>query len=229
MAPAQQGQRRHRDNVKEAYASTMAMTPLWWGQQYHLDNGNNAIATRATKLLQWWQRCLDCEDACASTMATPLQWERGCQLGNIKVACASMMVTTPLLQGQQHQLNDYASLTTAEMPLHWGGQRPLQWQQSACTSMATTPSQRGQQCHHDDGEDACASMMTKTPLQQGQQCQLEDGNNTIATRETTPLQIKGNNVIVTRATMPAQRKQGRLPLKTPKKIKTKFIVLSNVY
>jgi hypothetical protein len=42
-------------------------------------------------------------------------------------------------------------------------------------------------------------MMTKTPLQQGQQCQLEDGNGTIATRETTSLQIMGNNVIVMRA------------------------------
>jgi hypothetical protein len=45
-------------------------------------------------------------------------------------------------------------------------------------------------------------MMTTTPLQQGQQCQLEDGNKAIATRATTPLQIKDNDSIVMRATMP---------------------------
>jgi hypothetical protein len=45
-------------------------------------------------------------------------------------------------------------------------------------------------------------MMTTTPLQQGQQCQLEDSNNTIATRATTPLQIKGKDTIVRRETTP---------------------------
>ncbi len=65
------------------------------------------------------------------------------------------------------------------------------------------PLQQGQQCHCDDGKDACTLMMTKTPLQQGQQRQLEDSNNTIVKRETTPLRIKSNNAIIKRATMPA--------------------------
>jgi hypothetical protein len=53
-------------------------------------------------------------------------------------------------------------------------------------------------------------MMMTTLLQWGQQCQLEDGNDAIATRATTPLQIKSNNAIVTRAMTPAQQCQGRL-------------------
>jgi hypothetical protein len=47
------------------------------------------------------------------------------------------MATISLLQGQQHQLNDYASLMMAEMPL-----------------------QQGQHCHCDNGKDTCASMAT---------------------------------------------------------------------
>jgi hypothetical protein len=46
-------------------------------------------------------------------------------------------------------------------------------------------------------------MMMTPPLQQVQQCQLEYSNNAIATRATTPLQIKGNNAIVARTTTPA--------------------------
>jgi hypothetical protein len=70
-----------------------------------------------------------------------------------------------LLQGQQHQLDDYTSLTAAEMPSQQGQQLPLQQRQrrlhinsnnaiksvnhhcnnskDACTSTATMPSQQG--------------------------------------------------------------------------------------
>jgi hypothetical protein len=48
---------------------------------------------------------------------TLLQQEPQRQLNNSKEACASMRATTPLLQGQQSQLNEYASLTMAEMSL----------------------------------------------------------------------------------------------------------------
>jgi hypothetical protein len=43
--------------------------------------------------------------------------------------------------------------------------------------MATMPSRQGQQCHCNDGKDACTLMIAMMPLQQGQQCQLEDGDN----------------------------------------------------
>jgi hypothetical protein len=69
-----------------------------------------------------------------------------------------MTAATLLLQeGQQHQLNDYATLTMAEMPLQQG-------KQYACTSMATMQLQQGQQCHLNDCEDACTFMMRTKPL-----------------------------------------------------------------
>jgi hypothetical protein len=40
-----------------------------------------------------------------------------------------MTAMTPLLQGQQCQLDDYASLTMAETPSQQGQQLPLQQQQ----------------------------------------------------------------------------------------------------
>jgi hypothetical protein len=52
----------------------------------------------------------------------------------------------------------------------------------ACASTTTTPSQQGQLRHCNDGKDACALMMITSPLQQGQQRQLEDGNNAIRMR-----------------------------------------------
>jgi hypothetical protein len=76
--------------------------------------------------------------------------------------------------------------------------------------MATMPLRQGQQCHRNDGKDACALMMMTMPFQQGQRHQLEDDNNAIATRATTPSQIKGNNTIVPRATTPAWQRQGCL-------------------
>ncbi len=120
---------------------TRVTTPAW--------QCNDAITARATTLSQWQQRCLDCKDACVSMTATSSQQGQPHQLNNSKDACALMMATTILLQGQWHQLNDYASSTTTETPLEWGQQKPLQlWQRplhfncnNAITTRATTPSQ----------------------------------------------------------------------------------------
>jgi hypothetical protein len=175
-----------------------------------LDNSNNAIATRATMLLQQRQRCLDCKDACASTMATPAQQGEQHQLDNSKAACASMTTTTPLWQGQWHQLDDYASLITAEMPLQWRWQSPLQQQQRHLCINGNKAIETRTKCHCNDGKDACSLMMMTMPLQGGQWCQLKDRNNVIATRATMPLRIKGNNAIVTRAMSSAWWRQGCL-------------------
>jgi hypothetical protein len=79
-----------------------------------------------------------------------------------------MTATIPLLQGQQHQLDNYASLTALESPLGQGQQLPLQqWQRClhingtmpsrASTTIATTvktPAHQRQQCHHNEGDNA---------------------------------------------------------------------------
>jgi hypothetical protein len=214
----QQGQ-HHLCNVGNGASATRATMPLWQQQKcLRIDNGNDAIVTRATTPACQWQQC-HCNEGnnIIATMAKMpgLQRRLFISKGNtitMRVTAPAwqhwdayllMTATTPLLQGQQYQLNDYASLTMAELPLQQGRQLPLQRWQDAHTSKASASSRQGKQCHRDDGKDACASMMMKTPLQQGQQCQLEDSNNAIAMRKTIPSQIKGNSAIVTRATMPA--------------------------
>jgi hypothetical protein len=57
------------------------------------------------------QRCLRINDGNTIAMRATTQ------LDNSKDACTLMTAMTPLLQGQQRQLDDYASLTAAEMPL----------------------------------------------------------------------------------------------------------------
>jgi hypothetical protein len=100
--------------------------------------------------------------------ATPLQWGQQPQLDNSEDACTLMTATTPFLQGQQHQLNDDASLTAAETPSQQGQQLPLQWRQRCLhingnnasratitiATMVKTPAHQRQQCHHDKGKDA---------------------------------------------------------------------------
>jgi hypothetical protein len=114
---------------------------------------------------------------------------------------------TPLLWGQQHQLNDYASSTTAETLLQQGQQSPLQrWQRCLhinCNNTIITraiTSLRQVRLRIDDDDVAIATRVTT----------LEDGNNAIAMRATTPSQIKGNSTIVMRAMMPAWWRQGCL-------------------
>jgi hypothetical protein len=83
-----------------------------------------------------------------------------------------MTATTPFLQGQQHQLDDYASLTAAETPSQQGQQLPLQrWQR--CLHINGNNAIESDNHHHNNGEDACASTATM-PSRRGQQCQLYD-------------------------------------------------------
>jgi hypothetical protein len=79
-----------------------------------------------------------------------------------------MAVTTPLLQGQQRQLDDYASLTAAETP--------SQQEQQSPTTMAKMPAHQGQQCNREQ----------QSPSQQWQRCLRINGNNAIMARATTP-------------------------------------------
>ncbi len=180
MASAQQGQCRHCDNSKDACASMMVITPSWWGQQHQLDNGNDAIMTRATTLLQQWK------DARTAKRPAHEQWWHHCNKGDSKDTCALMTATTPLLRGQQCQLNDYTSLTTAEMPLWQGRPFPSWWWQrclhingnNTIVTRATMPSQLWQGCLLiDDDNNAIAMRVTNASLRtaippswQGQQC-----------------------------------------------------------
>jgi hypothetical protein len=168
MVPAQQGQQCHSYNGKDACASTMVMTPLWQGWGHQLEDLIDAIAARAATIFQQWQRCLDCKDACTSMTPTSSQWGQQPQLDNSKEACSLMTAMIPLLRGQQHQLDDYASLTALEMPSQQGQQSPLQRRQRclhinstmpsrASITIATTvktPAHQQQRCHHDEGNDA---------------------------------------------------------------------------
>jgi hypothetical protein len=103
-------------------------------------------------------------------MATPSQWGQQPQLDNSKDACTLMTATTPLLRGQQNQLDDYTSLTAAEMPLRQGEQSPLQ-QQKRCLQINGNNAIESINHHCNNGEDAFTSMATM-PSWQGQQCQL---------------------------------------------------------
>jgi hypothetical protein len=145
-------------------------------------------------------------------MATPSWWGPLHQLNDSKDACALMTATTPLLQRQGCQLDDYSSLTMAESPLQQWQTLPLQWQQrclhingnNAIVMRAKMPLRwwRGRLCIDDDDN---------TIATRGQ-CQLEEGNDTIMVRATMQLQIKGDNTIVMRVMMPSIGWQGCLPI-----------------
>jgi hypothetical protein len=83
-----------------------------------------------------------------------------------------MTATTPLLRGQQHQLDDYASLTAAETPSRQGQQSPSQ-QQLRCLHINGNNAIESINHHCNKGEDACASTVTM-PSQQGRRHQLYD-------------------------------------------------------
>jgi hypothetical protein len=70
-----------------------------------------------------------------------------------------MTATTPFLQGQQQQLDDYASLTAAETPLRQGQQSPSQ-QRQRCLHIKGNNAIESDNYHHNNGEDACASTAT---------------------------------------------------------------------
>jgi hypothetical protein len=81
-----------------------------------------------------------------------------------------MTATTPLLQGQQRQLDDYASLTAAEMPLQQGQRLPLQqWHRCLHTNGNNAIESYNHHCNN--GEDTCTSTPTM-PSWQGQRHQL---------------------------------------------------------
>jgi hypothetical protein len=81
-----------------------------------------------------------------------------------------MTAITQLLQGQQRQLDDYASLTAAEAPSQQGQQLPLQRQQR-CLHINGNNAIESNNHHRNNGEDACSSMAAM-PSRQGQQHQL---------------------------------------------------------
>jgi hypothetical protein len=81
-----------------------------------------------------------------------------------------MTAMTPFLSGQQHQLDDYASLTAAETPSRQGQQSPSQRRQR-CLHINGNNSIKSDNHHRNNGEDACAST-AMMPSRQGQQRQL---------------------------------------------------------
>jgi hypothetical protein len=218
---AQQGQQRPC-NVGNGVSAIRATMPSWkWQRRLRIDDGNDAIVTRATTPAWRWQQCHHskgnkdivtmAKNACASMMTTPSQWEWWPQLNNSKDACASMTTTTPLLQGQWCQLNDYASLITAETPLQEGQQLPLQWQQrhlrindnNTMATRAAMPSWwwQGYLCINNDN-DAIATKVT-TPAWGWQQRPHKEGNNTIADQGQWCHSYKGNNASSMTARTPA--------------------------
>ncbi len=172
--------------------SSMIML-AWLRQRHHCNEGNNC-------------HCDNGKDACTSIAMMPLEQGQKCHCNDGKGACASMLTTTPLQQGWQHQLED-------------GNDPSQEVQQPCCRSRATMPLLQGQQCYLDDGKDACPLTSATTPSSWGLQLQLQqlwrclciDGSKAIATRAMTPLQWRqgrlcithDNNAIATRAMMPA--------------------------
>jgi hypothetical protein len=83
-----------------------------------------------------------------------------------------MTAMTRFLRGQQHQLDDYASLTAAETPSQQGQQLPSQqWQR--CLHININNAIESVNHHRNNGEDACAST-TMMPSRRGRQCPLYD-------------------------------------------------------
>jgi hypothetical protein len=149
------------------------------------------------------------KEACATRALMPAYWGQQCQrdkgnLDDSKDACALMMATTPLLQGQQHQLNNYASSTRAEMPSQQGQQLPLQQQQrhmcinsnNAIATMATMPLQwpQGRLCINDDNN--TIPMRATMPAWEWWQCHHNEGNNTIADQGQQCDCYKGKDTIL---------------------------------
>jgi hypothetical protein len=189
-----QWQRCHRDEGNDT-SLTMGTTPLQQGKQRYCNNGKDALTAKTPAHQRGQHHCNKGNDASSTTAKMPAHpWRQlpNCYKGNN----ASLMTVLAQLRQRCHcnKVNNHHRNNGKD----------------ACTSMAPTPLQRGQQHHCNDGKDTCTLMMTMMPLQQGQQRQLEDGGNAIATRATTPLEIKGDSAIVTRATMLAWQWQGRL-------------------
>ncbi len=142
---------------------TRVRTPAWQWQRPHRDKGNNIIMATAKTPGLWRCQCIDDGNTITTRAMTPAQQQED--------GCALMMARTTLLQGQWHQLDDYASSTMAEMPLQQEQQLPLQQQQRQL---------------HINGNNTILTRATMQ-LQWQQGCLLiDDDNNAIATRATTP-------------------------------------------
>ena len=90
--------------------------PRWRLSTCQLNKGKDACELTAR------QKHNKGKEACTIRALMPVyqgqqyQHDKG-NLDDSKDACALMIATTLLLQGQRHQLNDYASSTTAKTPL----------------------------------------------------------------------------------------------------------------
>jgi hypothetical protein len=226
MTPAQQGQ-QHLCNVGNGAGIIRVTTPQWWWQRcLHIDNGNNAIATRATtsawqgqllSLRQGQQRyCGNSKDAWTAKMPAHWQLQHHCNKGNNTSSTTAKMPA----HWWQQQTHCYKGNNTSLMTMQaWllqrrhpdkGNNHHHNDSKDACASMATTLLWQGQQCHCNVGKYTSTLMMMTISLQQGQKRQLEDSYDAIATRATTTLLIKGNNAINTRTMMPSWQWQERL-------------------
>jgi hypothetical protein len=221
---AHQGQQCQRDKSEKTSASaqigqlgsgnnagaTTVTRPLW-------HEGKEVSAIRMTTPAQQGQQHL-CNDAMASG-----QWGQQCHCDNGKDACTLTMATTPLWQGQKHQLDDSNNdITTRATAL-------LQWHQRSLD--CKTPAHKQWQHHHDEGNNTSlttaqmpAHWWRQQPhCLQEQWCQLKDyASSTTAETPTwqgpqLPLQqrqiclcINGKNAIATRATTPSQWRHQRL-------------------
>jgi hypothetical protein len=208
IASVQWGKQCHCDNGEDACALTMATMPSWLGQWHQLDDGNVAIAMRrATTLLWWQQRCLDCEDACALTMGNTIVTRATTPAWQQEDACAVMTTRTPLLLGWQHQLDDYASLTMAEMPLQQQQRRLHINGNNAITTRATTPLQWPQGHLLIDDDDGAIATRAMKPAWGWQQCHHDKGNNAVADQRQQHDCYKVNDAILTMATTSAHQQQ----------------------
>ncbi len=166
--PSQWGQQCHRDDGKDACALIMMKTPLQWGQQCQLEDNNDTILMRETALSR-----IKGNAAIVMRAMMPAQWQQGhlrIDNGNKaivmrqKIAMVTMAKMPAHQRGWHHRTttsdkeNNTIS-TTLEMPAHW------QWQQ--CHH------DKNNNCHGDNGKDACASM-AMAPSWWGQQCQLDN-------------------------------------------------------
>jgi hypothetical protein len=228
------GNSPHCNDGKNACAST-ATTPLWKGQQYHCNHGEDACALMMTTTLlqQGQQRQLqDSKDAIVRRATTPsrikgdnaivtretppAQQRQGCLCidnsnNAIAMRATIAIATTAKMPAHQRQRcyhdkgddasltmsneGNNASLTMVEMPAH----QHWPWCHHG----------KSNNCHCDNGEDACAST-AMTPSWQGQQRQLDNKQQGRQHQWWQQCHCnEGNNASLRTAMMPSQQGQQR--------------------
>ncbi len=207
---------RQRNKANDAILIMVKMPAHQRWQQCHCDKDNNTSLRTAMTPLQWGQQCY-CDngiDTWTAKMPVHWWWQHHCNEGNdarsttVKTSAHRWWQWPNCNEGNDPSLMTMIAQLWQRSHCKKGNNCHHNNGEDTCASMATLQSWQGQQCHCNDSKDACTSMMIMMPLQRGQQCQLEDGMNAIATRATMPLLIKGNNAIVTRAAMLAWQWQG---------------------